>query len=147
VAQQTLLKAQQGLDQFRGRTEPELKGWLRRILANTLTDLLRQARRKGGADRSLEAALDESSARIEAWLADDDQAQPGERLDREDRLLRLADALAKLPDDHRTAVELHHLQGHSVPEVSRLMGRSTASVAGLLRRGLRALRALLGDDA
>jgi RNA polymerase sigma-70 factor (ECF subfamily) len=147
VAQQTLLKAQQSIDQFRGQGEAELVGWLRRILANTLTDLLRRLKRRGAADGSLEAALEASSARLEAMLADGTQAPPGERLDREERLLRLADALAKLPEEQRTAVELRHLQGMGVPEVGRLMGRSTASVAGLLRRGLQLLRTLLADEA
>lgn len=146
VAQQTLVKAQQHLDQFRGHGEAELVGWLRRILANTLADLLRRARRRGAADRSLDAALEASSARLEALLVDDAQPPPGDRLDREERLLRLAGALAELPEEQRTAVELHHLQGHSVPEIGRLMGRSTASVAGLLRRGLARMRTLLADD-
>jgi RNA polymerase sigma-70 factor (ECF subfamily) len=147
VAQQTLLKAQQNIDQFRGQGEAELVAWLRRILANTLNDLLRQLKRRGPTGHLLEAALEASSARLEALLVDESQAPPDERLDREEKLLRLADALAKLPEDQRTAVELHHLQGLSVPEVSRLMGRSTASVAGLLRRGLQQLRTLLADEA
>src|SRR5687767_10453071 len=73
VAQQTLLKAQQNLDQFRGQNEAELKGWLRRILANTLTDLLRRLQRRGDMERSLEAAVEESSARLDAWLVDEAQ--------------------------------------------------------------------------
>jgi RNA polymerase sigma-70 factor (ECF subfamily) len=43
------------------------------------------------------------------------------------------------------AVELHHLEGYSVPEVGRLIGKSTGSVAGLLHRGMKALRAHLGE--
>jgi DNA-directed RNA polymerase specialized sigma24 family protein len=42
-------------------------------------------------------------------------------------------------------LELHHLEGHSVPEVGRRMSRSTGSVAGLLHRGLRSLRTHLGQ--
>ena len=38
VVQQTLVKAHNGRGQFRGQTDAELAGWLRRILANTLTD-------------------------------------------------------------------------------------------------------------
>jgi RNA polymerase sigma-70 factor (ECF subfamily) len=43
------------------------------------------------------------------------------------------------------AVELHHLDGYSVAEVGRLIGRSAGSVAGLLHRGMKALRAHLGE--
>jgi hypothetical protein len=43
-------------------------------------------------------------------------------------------------------VDLHHLAGYSVPEVGRRMDRSAGSVAGLLHRGSKALRAHLGDS-
>jgi RNA polymerase sigma-70 factor (ECF subfamily) len=50
-----------------------------------------------------------------------------------------------LPDDQREAVILRHLQEFSLPEIMQLMGRSRASVAGLLFRGLRALREWLQE--
>ena len=67
-------------------------------------------------------------------------------------MLELAAALARLPEDQRTAVELHHLEGYSLVEVGRRMRRSKEAVAGLLFRGLKRLRELLppggrvGDD-
>jgi RNA polymerase sigma-70 factor (ECF subfamily) len=54
--------------------------------------------------------------------------------------------MARLPEDQRTALELHQLQGLPVLEVGQQMGRTAASVAGLLRRGLAELRSLLGTD-
>ena len=42
VVQETLLKAHQGLDQFRGDTDAEMAAWLRAILTNTLADWLRR---------------------------------------------------------------------------------------------------------
>lgn len=41
IVQQTLLKAHEKRAQFRGGTEQEFAGWLRRILANTLAETLR----------------------------------------------------------------------------------------------------------
>src|SRR5262245_25005878 len=61
VVQQTLLEAQDQLPAFRGRSEPELAAWLRRILAHNLADAVRgltRAKRDVGRQRSLEAALD-----------------------------------------------------------------------------------------
>jgi RNA polymerase sigma-70 factor (ECF subfamily) len=145
VVQQTLVKAQQNLGQFRGQTDAELAAWLRRILANNLTDAARKYLREVPLE-GVEESLHESSARLEAWLAAE-QSSPSEQAVRQEQLLRLADALARLPDDQRTAVEFHYLQAGSVAEVAGLMGRSEASVAGLLRRGLKRLRELLHEGS
>src|SRR5579859_3082473 len=71
VVQQTLLKATQNLGQYRGQSEAELAGWLRRILTNTLVDVVRElegAKRDVGLECSLEASLAQSSARLEDLL-------------------------------------------------------------------------------
>src|SRR5205085_6368196 len=67
VVQQTLLEAHQA------GGAPGL-AWLRRVLANNLADEMRKlgaAKRDVGREQSLEAALDASSARLDAWLAAD----------------------------------------------------------------------------
>jgi RNA polymerase sigma-70 factor (ECF subfamily) len=145
VVQETLLRAHAALDQFRGQTDAEMAAWLRRILANTLQDAVRRLNREQErVGRPLEVALEESSARLEAWLADA-QPSPGQQAVRNEQLLRLAAALEQLPDDQREAVILRHLQEFSLPEIMRIMNRSRAAVAGLLFRGLRALRELLHE--
>jgi RNA polymerase sigma-70 factor (ECF subfamily) len=147
LVQETLLKAHAKRDQFRGKTEAERAAWLRAILANTLTDAVRKlGRETGEGPRSLEALVEESSARLEKLLESSEPA-PGTRMLRQEQLVRLADALAQLPEEQRTAVELRHLQGYAVPDISELTGRSVASVAGLLRRGLKRLRQLLEESA
>jgi RNA polymerase sigma-70 factor (ECF subfamily) len=144
VVQQTLVRAHQAIDQFRGTTDAELAGWLRRILANTLADALRKFRSELAHEHSLEQALAESSARIEAWLTRD-QESPSEQASRHEEAVRLAEALASLPDDQRVAVELHHLQGLPLADVAARLDRTEAAVAGLLRRGRRRLRELLEE--
>jgi RNA polymerase sigma-70 factor (ECF subfamily) len=146
VVQQTLLRAHERIGQFRGAGEAELVAWLRAILARQLTDLARRAGQPNWENRqSLEMTLEQSSARLTACLADE-HPSPGEHVQHREQLLRLAEALARLPLDQRTAVELHHLEGYSVAEIGRRMGRSTGAVAGLLHRGLKALRAHLGES-
>jgi len=64
---------------------------------------------------------------------------------RAEQLFLLTRALAQLPDDQRTAIELHHFQGLSVPESARRMNKTVASVTGLLYRGGKELRQRMAD--
>jgi RNA polymerase sigma-70 factor (ECF subfamily) len=147
VVQEALLKAQKCLEQFRGTTEGEQAAWLRAILATTLAELTRRFTRRQrdvALERSLSASLDESSGRLEAWLADG-HSSPSERAVRQELLARLAAALEALPEDQRTVLELRYLHGQPIGAIEQATGRSNASVAGLLRRGLDRLRELLGD--
>ncbi len=145
VVQQTLLEAYQELDQFLKWNEAQKVAWLRKVLAHNLTDEVRKLHTAGrdvSREQSLEAALEQSSARLEAWLAAD-QSSPSQQASRNEQLLRLAEALAQLPGDQRQAIELHHLRGLPVTEVSQQMGRSSGAVGALLARGLKKLRTLL----
>src|SRR5207249_1060792 len=96
-------------------------------------------------ERSLEAALEDSSSRLEAWLAAE-QSSPSQHAIRQEQLCRMAAALEQLPAQQRQAVELHHLRGCSLAEVAEQMGRSRSAVASLIFRGLEKLRQLLEDQ-
>ena len=147
IVQETLLKAHQAIGQFKGHSESEVAAWLRAILANTLADAVRKfTRQKGDLEHSLERALEHSSARLEALLSSD-EASPDEQAVHNEQLFQLAQALAQLPEEQRTALELKHLQGCSVAVISQRMQRSKASVVGLLYRGLKKLRLLLEERA
>jgi RNA polymerase sigma-70 factor (ECF subfamily) len=148
VVQQTLLEAHQALAQLRGQSEAQQAAWLRRILANNLADEMRKlgtGKRDVARERSLEEAVEASSVRLEGWLAAD-QSSPSQQVERQETSLRLADALARLPENQRRTVELHHMHGRSLAEVAVELGCSKPAVAGLLHRGLKRLRELLGDE-
>ncbi len=147
IVQQTLLEAHQGLDEFRGRREQELAAWLRRILARNIANVARdlhRARRDLHREQSLEASLQRSSMRLEALLAAD-QPSPSQQASQNERLIRLAEALTKLPPAQHEAVFAHYLQGMPLAEIARQMGRTNSAVMGLLHRGLVQLRTILQD--
>ena len=60
-------------------------------------------------------------------------------------MLRLAQALAGLPEDQRRVVELHYLKGLTVAEVAERIDRTRPAAVGLLFRGLKRLRELLRE--
>jgi RNA polymerase sigma-70 factor (ECF subfamily) len=148
IVQQTLLAAHEHREQFRGQTEIELVAWLRAILANTLSAAARGfATEARDLSRELAAlaTIDESSARLEVWVAAD-QSSPSEHIMHVEELVRLADAMAELPPDQRAAIELHHLKGCPISEVARSMNRTKPAVMGLLFRGQKKMRELLSGS-
>jgi RNA polymerase sigma-70 factor (ECF subfamily) len=147
VVQQTFLEAHQAGDRLLCLSEAEQAAWLRKALAHSLTDEVRKFKapsRDVGRERSLEAALEDSSAHLEAWLAAE-QSSPSQQASRNEQLLRLAAALSELPEDQRRAVEMHHLQGLPLAEVAEHLNRSKGAVAKLLYRALGKLHAQLAE--
>jgi RNA polymerase sigma-70 factor (ECF subfamily) len=145
VAQQALVQAWQKLQDFRGQSDGELRGWLRSILTRCLADCARdlnRAKRDLGRECSLEAVLTDSSQRLEAWL-DDQQSSPEERAQRNEQFVQLAEALEALPEAQQEAVTLFHLHDWSVAEIAQQMAKTPAAIGGLLKRGLKTLRVRL----
>ncbi|HTN75537.1 MAG TPA: RNA polymerase factor sigma-70, partial [Pirellulaceae bacterium] len=72
IVQQTMLEAHQGLAKATFNSENERIAWLRKILAHNLLNVARDfgaQKRDVGRERSLSSELDESSARLEQFLA------------------------------------------------------------------------------
>ena len=134
LVQQTLLDAYRGFPQFRGGTSGEWLAWLRRILDHNAADYVRHYH---GADKrrlGREVPLAGSSA----GPADSDT--PSQELLRQERELQVADALARLSDDHRTVILLRNLQRLPFDEVARRMGRSRPATQMLWMRAVRKLQ-------
>jgi RNA polymerase sigma-70 factor, ECF subfamily len=144
VIQETLLEAHRAVERLAEMNETERLAFLRRILGNNLTDLARRyaaEARDVGRERRLEDQLQESSARLAQRLAAA-QSSPSQRASREEELLKLAAALARLPEAQRLAVEMKHLRGYAIAEIAKSLDRSETAVGGLLRRGIKRLREL-----
>jgi len=147
IVQQTLLDAHRKREQFRGQSAGEKAAWLRQILANNLVDALRalgREKRDVGRERSLQAALEQSSHRLEAWLVAE-QSSPSQKMMRHEEAVQLAGALEKLPDAQREALVLKNWHDWSLAQIGQHMDRTPAAVAGLLKRGLKQLRELLEE--
>jgi RNA polymerase sigma-70 factor (ECF subfamily) len=115
-------------------------------LANNLADAIRRfrrAKRDIRRERSLDAALADSSMKLANCLAAD--STPSRRAVQNEDLLRLADALVSLPEPQREAIVLHHLQGCTLRDTATRLSKSDTATAGLLHRGLKRLRELMSE--
>jgi RNA polymerase sigma-70 factor (ECF subfamily) len=147
VVQQTLFEAHRDKIHVLSQPSDQRLAWLRRVLANNLADEIRKAKsdkRDVRREKSLHEAIENSSIRLEAWIAADNSA-PDAGLEKRERSVQLAEALNRLPEAQREALVMQHWQGCSLAEIAAHMGRTPAAVAGLLKRGLSQLRSELHD--
>jgi RNA polymerase sigma-70 factor (ECF subfamily) len=145
IVQQTLLEAHQQAGRFRGTTDAERAAWLRQILAHNLADAARalhRGRRDVDREVPLERMLEKSSAQLGSWLADD-VPSPSQQAARHEDAVRLANALALLPEAQREALVLQHWHGLTLAEIGERLGKTPVAVAGLLKRGLKRLREIM----
>jgi RNA polymerase sigma-70 factor (ECF subfamily) len=150
LVQDTLLKAHLRFGQFRGASESEWVGWLKRILARSLIDLHRRyfdnEGRAVGRERSLERTLDRSSEALRR-LVPASSTSPSGRATRREREVALADGLAQLPPKDREVVVLRSLRELSWAAVAELTGSSLDAARVRWARALRQLGRLMEDGA
>lgn len=146
LVQETLLKAHMNFGQFHGQTEGELAAWLRRILINNLTDLVRGYQMAGarqiGRERSLNDLLDDSSAALVGLLMGHGPS-PSESAERRELVLVLAEALGELNEDYREVLVLRSLEERDWDETARCLNRTVGATRMLWARALKALRPIL----
>ncbi len=153
VVQLTFLEAHQSFGQFHGEGEPELAAWLRRILHHNIASVVRDntiaARRDARRERSLfDPAAGAGGDGSALWRAlDGGGPSPSHGAIRVEDVNRLVTALASLPADQREAVRLRHLEGWSLAAIADKLGRSRPAAAGLIKRGIQALRRELHGEA
>lgn len=142
LVQDALARAVSCADQFQGTTEAEAFGWLQKILRTAALNAVEREEaqcRDFRREVPIDEILTESSVRVVSFLcvstlAPDDQAA------RCELLLRLAEAIDRLPPDQRDVVNLRDIQGYRVGEIARQIDKTEKAVAGLLLRGRLQLR-------
>lgn len=152
VVQETLLAAHRDFGSFRGESESELKAWLRKILLNCLRQSIdthlraskRDIRREVSIDRLCDA-MELCGTLPEPMLADRGPS-PSEPIRNHERLVRIADQLAKLRPDYREVIVYRNLRGMSFNEIAELMDRKPGTVRMLWQRAVSQFRQLYSDD-
>jgi RNA polymerase sigma-70 factor, ECF subfamily len=149
IVQQTMVEAIKDFDGFAGHTEPEFSAWIKRIHRHNVIEVLR--RHVGADKRSLrhEQRLFVAEGTVSfCWNEPAaQQSSPSQRMIRGEKALRLASLLELLPDAQREAVALRHLEGLSLEEIAGRLERSVPATAGLIKRGLQALREKMSQES
>jgi len=152
VVQETMLKAHQHFDQFRGRSEAELLGWLRQILVNNLAKFVEQhvlaARRDVRREVSIErlgAALEQSTIQLAALLPAAGNS-PSMAVQQREEAVVLADRLAQLPKSYREGLVLRNLQSLPCEQVAERIDRSIGATRMLWLRAIEKLRAVYARE-
>ena len=145
VVQDTLLRAVNALEQFRGKTVGEFKCWLRKILSNALWATMKKARQRREISLSvIVESVEESSRRLDIFVAS--QTSPSQAASRKEQIDRVLCILAALPVNWGTAVYLAHCADWPVKQIAREMSTTEAAAAGFLRRGMKRLRDKLSAE-
>jgi RNA polymerase sigma-70 factor (ECF subfamily) len=145
LVQETFLEAQRDFIQFRGDSEAELLGWLRRLLLNNLANFSRQYRTTGKRHVEREVPLQGQSSSFD--LRDNlaasvptpaEQAMEQEQADLVDRVLE------RLPEDYRQVLLWRYREELAFEEIARRLGRTENAVRKLWARALERFQAEMG---
>ncbi len=129
LTEEVFMKALQNLGSFQFREVP-FSSWLYRIAHNHLIDYIRSSKRHQSV------TLDDA----EHLLFERDRLDG--RLDRD----LLSAALAKITDEQRQIVLMRVVQGLTIAETAKAVGKSEDSIKQLQSRGLKALKRVMGPQ-
>jgi RNA polymerase sigma-70 factor, ECF subfamily len=138
VCQETFLRAFRALPAFRGQSK--FSSWLYRIALNLCRDWMRRERRTPVVQAPEDIDLMELAA----------AAEPAESIEdlvaRKDLTRAVERAMAKLPEEQRTAIVLKEYHGLTFQEIAELVGCPLSTVKTRLYQGLTVLRRELSKN-
>jgi RNA polymerase sigma-70 factor (ECF subfamily) len=140
VVQETLLQAHRDWGKFFGRTEAELRRWLRQILLHKIAHSVRRYRHIGRRRIDREISLDSGEVDDDLNFLTADQTSPGGRAVKREEEKALWAALDRLPERMRQAVLWRHHEACGFDELGRRLGCSNVAARKLWLRALSELQ-------
>jgi RNA polymerase sigma-70 factor (ECF subfamily) len=141
IVNHTLLEAHREMHLLEALDEADRNRRLRRMLLNNLLERIEREQAKlrdYRREEPISEALAGSSCSLQEGLVD-------ERDEAIERGVRLAEALAQLPEREREALILQKYHGLTLAQIAEHLNCTPGTVAGLHARGLKRLRQLLSD--
>ncbi len=136
VCQETFLRAFRAIGGFRGQAK--FSSWLYRIALNLCRDWVRRQR------RTPVVQMPEDMDVIETVMAREPVESIEDVVGRHDLTKRVEKAMAKLPEEQRTAIIMKEYHGLTFQEIADLVGCPLSTVKTRLYQGLAVLRRELG---
>ena len=126
-------------------------GWLCQMAEQRIIDMHRKffgaQKRAAGREAQLDAPLGALGERRLIDLLVASLTSPSMAVARDERQVRLLEAVAALPEESRTALRLRYVENLPSKEIAQRLGKSDGAVRVLLTRTLNRLQQLLGPDA
>ena len=152
LLQETFLTASRSIGDFQGNNPETFVRWLQVIAARRVADAYRRyfdfekrdLRKEVPLDQVL-ARSDRSAARLLNDLADS-ASGPLSVAHRHEQALRVADAMALLPDHYREVLQLRYLEERPLSEIASQLERSKGATAMMMARAIEKLRETLKEQ-
>lgn len=149
VAQAVYVETYRTIGRFKPTGQNAFFRWLTAIAKQRVLDELRKRDRlkRGGGRRRIShvrGAVAGSTMTLLDLIAVDSKT-PTRSIARREAAAELNDALAELATPYREALRLRYIDGLSVEETARRLGRTAGAVQNLCWRALQKLREALGD--
>jgi len=145
VTQDTFIRAQRGLENFRG--DASFSTWLFQIATNLSHNRYWYWwRRKRDASYSIDQTLSEETESTLMDVLPSEGENPGEATVTQEFVDRVSACMQMLSEKHREILELRNVQNLSYEEIAEELQISVGTVKSRIARARDRLRERLGDD-
>lgn len=138
VVQETYMRAYRSLVKNKFRNESKLSSWLYTIARN---ESIRMNKKLKSGERRREKYVERNMG----YLNNSEENNIEEKLERDDLIERVNEAVKKLPDKYENVFDLY-IKGFSEKEIAKFLSISRGTVKSRVHRGKEKLRQILDKE-
>ena len=135
LTQEVFIEVYKSISSFRG--ESKISTWIYRIAVTKSLDFIRRKKRK---KRFAILKSTFSGDTIEEDIPDNQNLNPGGKIEEQERIRILNEALGSLPENQRTAFTLSKYDEMSYKEIAEILNTTVSSVESLIHRAKQNLK-------
>ena len=135
LTQEVFLEVYKSISSFRG--DSKISTWIYRIAVSKSLDFIRRKKRKKRFAIFKSTFNDDE---VEEDIPDNQNLNPGSRIEEQDRIRILNEAIESLPENQRAAFTLSKYDEMSYKEIAEILNTTVASVESLIHRAKQNLK-------